>query len=79
MATETMSATVTLDKPVVSVEHLEAAPAGPALLFSQGTDVTYGDFRDDIIRDGYAVVKGAIPKERAIQYGEQMYKFLEDL
>lgn len=28
----------------------------------------YGDFRDDIVRDGYAVVKGVMPKERAEHY-----------
>lgn len=32
-----------------------------------------------MIRDGFAVIKGAIPRERADNYADQLYKFLEDL
>jgi hypothetical protein len=39
----------------------------------------YGDFRDDLIRDGFAVVKGAIPRERADTYATKMFTWLEDL
>jgi hypothetical protein len=39
----------------------------------------YGDFRDDLIRDGFAVVKGAIPRERADTYADKMFTWLEDL
>lgn len=52
---------------------------GNGRLFEKNSDFTYGDFRDDLLRDGYAVVKGAIPRERADAYAEQMYSFLEDL
>lgn len=48
-------------------------------LFGRGEDFKYGDFRDDIVRDGFAVVKGAIPRDRADMYAGQMYKWLEDL
>ena len=48
-------------------------------LFAKGEDVKYGDFRDDLIRDGFAVVKGAISRERAEQYVDQIYTWLEDL
>jgi len=41
--------------------------------------VTFGDFRDDLMRDGYAVVKGAIPRDRADSYGSAFYDFLESL
>ena len=54
-----------------------APPTGR--LFSKGTDVTYGDFRDDLLRDGYAVVKGAIPQQRALAYVDNMYDWLENL
>ena len=54
-----------------------SAPSGR--LFSNGTDVTYGDFRDDLLRDGYAVVKGAIPQEKALAYVDNMYEWLENL
>lgn len=44
-----------------------------------GTDTKYGDWRDDLARDGYAVVKGAIPEERANKYADQMFGWLEGL
>ncbi|CAN9126833.1 unnamed protein product [Alternaria alternata] len=42
-----------------------------------GSDAAFGDWRDDLARDGYAVIKGAIPKERADKYADQMYSWLE--
>lgn len=44
-----------------------------------GKDTKYGDWRDDLARDGYAVIKGAIPRERADQYADKMYSWLEGL
>lgn len=44
-----------------------------------GTDAKFGDWRDDLARDGYAVIKGAIPRERADKYADKMYQWLEDL
>lgn len=44
-----------------------------------GTDAQFGDWRDDLARDGYAVIKGAIPRERADKYADQMYSWLEGL
>ena len=44
-----------------------------------GTDAKFGDWRDDLARDGYAVIKGAIPRERADKYANQMYSWLEGL
>lgn len=35
--------------------------AGTAKAVRPGT--TYGDFRDDLLRDGYAVVKNVVPPE----------------
>ncbi|KAM0538736.1 hypothetical protein ACHAO7_012228, partial [Fusarium culmorum] len=71
------SASLKLDNPTTSKPR-QAKPAGPRKLFSD-LNATYGDWRDDLQRDGYAVVKGAIPKERADQYGEDMMSFLENL
>jgi hypothetical protein len=48
-------------------------------LFKRGPDHKYGDFRDDLVRDGFAVIKGAIPRERADKYADQMYQWIEDL
>ncbi|KAJ5727512.1 hypothetical protein N7493_005332 [Penicillium malachiteum] len=33
----------------------------------------YGDFRDELHANGYAVIKGAIPRERAIQYQQSAF------
>jgi hypothetical protein len=44
-----------------------------------GAKQSYGDFRDDLLRDGYAVIKGAIPRERADKYADAMYSWLEGL
>lgn len=44
-----------------------------------GSKTNYGDWRDDLARDGYAVVKGAIPRERADAYANRMYEWLEGL
>jgi hypothetical protein len=37
----------------------------------------YGDFRDDLFRDGYVVVKGAIPKDKAKAYQNSALEWLE--
>lgn len=37
-------------------------------------DSWYGD----LVRDGYAVVKGAVPRERAEQYASDMFSYLEN-
>jgi len=42
-------------------------------------EATYDDWRADLIRDGYAVIKGAIPKERAELYVDQVHEFLESV
>lgn len=48
-------------------------------LYTRGPQHKYGDFRDDLIRDGFAVIKGAIPHEKALNYVDQLYGFLENL
>lgn len=37
------------------------------------------DWQADLARDGYAVVKGAVAKEKAAKYAERMYQYLEGL
>jgi len=78
--------TVTVPPPTetVAVPHPTVVEFIPTVnpnhkLFTRGADHKYGDFRDDLIRDGFAVVKGAIPRERADGYAVEMYSFLEDL
>ncbi|KAF4992506.1 hypothetical protein FDECE_13695 [Fusarium decemcellulare] len=55
---------------------LPARPSGPHKLFAE-PGVVHGDWRDDLIRDGFVVVKGAIPRERAEKYGEDIFSYLE--
>ncbi|KAI5362356.1 hypothetical protein Slin14017_G075930 [Septoria linicola] len=42
-----------------------------------GTDPQFGDWRDDLVRDGVAIIKGAVPRERADKYDNAMYSWLE--
>lgn len=56
---------------------LKAVGGGPMKI--DGTETNYGDWRDDLARDGYAIVKGAIPRERADAYADGMYTWLEGL
>lgn len=48
-------------------------------LHLDGTDRKFGDFRDDLARDGYAIIKGAIPEDRALHYADEMFSWLEGL
>ncbi|KXJ86473.1 hypothetical protein Micbo1qcDRAFT_126324 [Microdochium bolleyi] len=42
-----------------------------------GTDPVFNDWRDDLVRDGYAVIKGAIPRDRALGYADKMLALAE--
>lgn len=57
---------------------LAPKPAGPNRLFAKKGAV-FGDWRDDLVRDGYVVVKGAVPRERADKYADEMLTYLETL
>lgn len=63
---------------------LETAKANSSLhgfgrMRVDGTDRHFGDFRDDLTKDGFAIVKGAIAKEQALKYADEMYSWLEGL
>jgi hypothetical protein len=68
-----MSTTATETVQTIKVESSSQA------LKVDGTDPKYGDWRDDLARDGYAVIKGAIPRERADEYADAMFSWLEGL
>lgn len=38
---------------------------------------SYGDWRDQLFQDGFAIIKKAVPTERAAGYVEEMTKWLE--
>jgi hypothetical protein len=72
--TMTTSATTTTVMPEIQPTlHLSSEAV------RDGAKQSYGDFRDDLLRDGYAVIKGAIPRERADKYADAMYSWLEGL
>lgn len=52
-------------------------PASGYRMKIDGSDPTFGDWRDDLVRDGYAVIRGAVPASRASQYAERMYDLIE--
>lgn len=48
------------------------------ILSSRATSkVPFGDWRDDFFRNGYHVIKGAVPRERADSYRQRMLKWLD--
>ncbi|CAG8947391.1 unnamed protein product [Penicillium salamii] len=62
-----------------STAGMATSPTPPSgRLFSHGIDAHYGDFRDDLLKNGYAVVKGAVARERALQYASDIYQWLEE-
>ncbi|KAI7355425.1 hypothetical protein KC354_g10790 [Hortaea werneckii] len=71
-----MSATTTTENAKTSHITLPV-PAAKHALKLDGNDPTYGDWRDDLVRDGYAVIKSAVPRERADSYADAMYSWLE--
>ncbi|KAJ5761642.1 hypothetical protein N7533_003681 [Penicillium manginii] len=69
-----MSATTTVTQAPSANPNLH----GNGRMRVDGTDQPYGDFRDDLTRDGFAIVKGAIPREKAVKYSDKMYSWLEN-
>jgi hypothetical protein len=55
-----------------------SAPAGQRMALD-GKPTNFGDFRDALNTDGYAVIKGAIPRDRADAYSDKFYSYLEGL
>lgn len=70
--------TETVSHTIMATAPKKPQVPGPNKLFAQ-EGVQYGDWRDDIVRDGYAVVKGAIPLHRANKYSDDILSYLENL
>lgn len=68
-----MSTTTT----ITATANTAATPKGRMAL--DGSPTNYGDFRDSLNRDGYAVVKGAVPLDRARKYANEFVSYLEGL
>lgn len=72
-----MSVTTVSTTGSVPTVSLTATSQGRMLL--DGKPTHYGDFRDALNVDGYAVIKGAVPSERAKGYSDAFYRYLEEL
>ncbi len=53
--------------------QLEPTPLTPTL----DPNVKYGDFRDDLARQGWAVVSGVLAKDKCDAYISRMHAWLE--
>lgn len=75
MATTTTTTTVTAPDTSVLVASVEPQNAARKMV---SPEVVNEQWYTDLVRDGYAVVKGAVPQERALQYASDMYSYLEN-
>ena len=56
--------------------RVRAVEASDCLDFSGET--VYGDFRDDLVKDGFAIIQAIEPK-KAAEHAENFHKYMEDL
>lgn len=68
----TTTTTVT-NAPVITLSE----KSGRMLL--DGSPTNYGDFRDELNENGFVVIKGAIPRERADKYADEFLSYIEGL
>lgn len=73
-----MATTTTTEQQATPVLKAVGAPADHRMKID-GTDSKYGDWRDDLVKDGYAIIRGAVPSERAAIYADRMLALLESL
>jgi hypothetical protein len=71
-----MASTMTTSEPTLTLTG--TAPVARRLKVD-GSDPAYGDWRDDFVRDGYAVIKGAISAGKVEEYADRMYSLIEGL
>ena len=50
-----------------------------SIALTSAETMRFGDFRDDLARDGFCVVKGAVPRDEALAVVDKIYTYLEDL
>lgn len=74
-----MASFTTTEASVTSAPVLTLKPLQTGKLELNGKPTNFGDWRDDLNRDGFAVVKGAIPRDRALAYSDKFYSYIEGL
>ncbi|CDK26311.1 unnamed protein product [Kuraishia capsulata CBS 1993] len=65
---------------VSSVGQIKTSKVDPEVFLEAQKKVygiTHGDWRDDFVRDGYAIVRGAIPLDRALGYRKRMLDYIQ--
>ncbi|CDK28772.1 unnamed protein product [Kuraishia capsulata CBS 1993] len=69
-----------LDVTISKVGQVATSKVSPHV-FSMAQSKIYSrkhaDWRDDFVRDGYAIVKGAVPEERALAYRQRMLDYIQ--
>ena len=76
-----MSTTITetaVPQTIQATAPIIPKPSGPNRLFAN-PGKKHGDWRDEIEENGFTVVKGAIPRERADKYADDVFTYLETL
>ncbi|PYH86484.1 hypothetical protein BO82DRAFT_380125 [Aspergillus uvarum CBS 121591] len=77
MSTTTTTTTTTTTLPPPEPTPQKSKLCGTNRMPFDGQPTAYNDFRDALSRDGYAVIKGAIPRERADKYADAFLSYLE--
>lgn len=52
-------------------------PAPVSIFTEESAKTKFNDFRDDLYANGYAVIKGAIPRDRAVAYQQKAFDWVQ--
>ncbi|RAL14418.1 phytanoyl-CoA dioxygenase [Aspergillus homomorphus CBS 101889] len=69
--------TTTASTTTITTEPPKSKYTGANRMTFDGNPTSYNDFRDALSRDGYAVIKGAIPRDRAEKYADAFLGYME--
>jgi hypothetical protein len=75
-----MTTTATLTQPILTLSSNPLANEKTKLIEDLGAKIesqTYSDWRNDLLRDGYVVIKNAIPTESAVEYQKRIFEYLK--
>ena len=65
--------------PIATAPHPDSFTSFPPYEYASLLDKPiYGDWRDELAQTGWTVIKGAVPRERALEYRDKFFQWLED-